>query len=560
MLSNILYILPMLLGRTFDARYDRVGIDIFPQSEIDQARILPEQETSSRYQTTASEDDLRDLLDVSADLALKVKAGKVDFKGTGTYLRDTQKVGKTVEILTRMKFTTYTVALSANAKPFPTWIHRNKHDLGTHYVRSVSYGGELLASIRFKANKETDMNTIQAEIKNNFIGGNATGLVADGKLESVQSRLKDKASMEISYYATVPLKNVPNTIDGLRSLVKGFDQHVKEVNNGWGVPIRVELVELSRLHNANDSFDFLKNTALEAKLRELEYEFDDLREAYSMMTDWYRSLPTSINPQQEGEINSLYNRVLKVLRLYYDSIGKLNIEEGPDSQIGPAQEAYKEGKFSVLPGKFSKEFRRLKKKIIVHEKKMYGTGTGTYIRWGTKSCPETPMIYQLSTGFMSATTNRGTGGGSDYLCLPDEPEFKDQDPSFGSDSSTHVAGTKYGLMDEHPFEEHDVRSYFGRGVPCSTCHLTNRTLIHVFPAADECPEDWITEYSGYLMSGSNLPGTHICMDEKPESYEQNTEEQQSHTLSIVHVSEIEGGLPKPPYRGKAAVQCIVCSK
>uniref|UniRef100_A0A2L2Z9U2 Uncharacterized protein n=1 Tax=Parasteatoda tepidariorum TaxID=114398 RepID=A0A2L2Z9U2_PARTP len=93
MLYNILFILPMLLGRTFDARYDRVGIDIFPQSEIDQARILPEQETSSRYQTTDSEDDLRDFLDVSADLALIVKAGKVDFKVTGTYLRDTQIVG-----------------------------------------------------------------------------------------------------------------------------------------------------------------------------------------------------------------------------------------------------------------------------------------------------------------------------------------------------------------------------------------------------------------------------------------------------------------------------------
>lgn len=85
-------------------------------------------------------------------------------------------------------------------------------------------------------------------------------LLYSGKLEKLQSSLKDKASMEISYYATVPLKGVPNTIDGLRSLVKDFDQHVKEVNNGRGVPIRVELMELSSLGGVNSSqFQFLKN-------------------------------------------------------------------------------------------------------------------------------------------------------------------------------------------------------------------------------------------------------------------------------------------------------------
>ncbi|GBN47844.1 hypothetical protein AVEN_36698-1 [Araneus ventricosus] len=106
MLANLIYILPMLLGRTFDARYDRVGIDIFPQSELDKARVIPEPESISRYETTDSAEEVRNLLEVSADLALKVKAGKVDFKGTGSYLKDTSKLGRIVEILTRFKFKT----------------------------------------------------------------------------------------------------------------------------------------------------------------------------------------------------------------------------------------------------------------------------------------------------------------------------------------------------------------------------------------------------------------------------------------------------------------------
>ncbi|CAL1298779.1 unnamed protein product [Larinioides sclopetarius] len=562
MLANLIYILPMLLGRTFDARYDRVGIDIFPQSELDKARVIPEPESISRYETIDSSEEVRNLLEVSADLALKVKAGKVDFKGTGSYLKDTSKLGRIVEILTRLKFKTVTVALPPEVQPFPSWATKNKNDLGTHFVRSVTFGGELLASIRFRANREEDLSAITAEIQSNFNRGDAQSLVAEGKLEKVQSKLKDRASMEISYYATVPLKGVPNTIEGLRSLVTGFKDHVKEVNaNGWGVPIRVELMELSSLGGENSSeFRFVKDRALEAELSDVEHEFDDLQKAHSMLTEWYRTLPTSLTQEQEEQINKLYSRIQTILRPYYDGIGKLNIEEGPDAQVRAARDAYKEGRSSVLPGKFIKEVMRLKKKIFVAEKKMYGTGTGTYTRWGSKECTDSPMLFKLHTGFMAATTNKGTGGGTDYLCLPENPEFPENEPDFGSDVSTVLSGVKYGLMDDHPFSVHDARYFFGKGVPCAMCHMTNRTLVHVFPAEDECPEDWIYEYSGYMMAGSNLPGSHVCFSDPPESYEENVEEQQAHTLSILHIANKDGGLAKPPYVKNAAVKCIVCSK
>lgn len=64
------------------------------------------------------------------------------------------------------------------------------------------------------------------------------------------------------------------------------------------------------------------------------------------------------------QINSLYSRVQKILRPYYDAIGKLNIEEGPEKQFKEAREAYREGRPSALPGKFTKQFNRLVKSIV----------------------------------------------------------------------------------------------------------------------------------------------------------------------------------------------------
>lgn len=87
-----------------------------------------------------------------------------------------------------------------------------------------------------------------------------------------------------------------------------------------------------------------------------------------------------------------------------------------------------------------------------------------------------------------------------------------------------------------------------------------RTLIHTFLAEEQCPDDWIYEYSGYIMAGSNLPGKDMCVDENPEAFEEVSDEQNSHSTSIVYISDEDGGLRKPPYTKKSAIKCVVCSK
>lgn len=84
------------------------------------------------------------------------------------------------------------------------------------------------------------------------------------------------------------------------------------------------------------------------------------------------------------------------------------------------------------------------------------------------------MMQQLDTGYISTTTNRGTGGSSDYICLGEKAEKEDSTPNFGHELSAIVAGARYGMMDENPFQDSAVRYYFAKGMPCAICHLTNR--------------------------------------------------------------------------------------
>ncbi len=49
----------------------------------------------------------------------------------------------------------------------------------------------------------------------------------------------------------------------------------------------------------------------------------------------------------------------------------------------------------------------------------------TYIRWGNSSCPsnvsETEMVY---SGIAGGSHHRHAGGGSNYLCMPKDPQYK----------------------------------------------------------------------------------------------------------------------------------------
>ena len=180
------------------------------------------------------------------------------------------------------------------------------------------------------------------------------------------------------------------------------------------------------------------------------------------------------------------------------------------------------------------------------------SGGVTYIRWGKSSCPNvtgTELIYAGRTG---GTFYSKTGGGSNYLCMPDTPQYTLR-YTPGSQSYSEVHGTEY---------EHPVVGTYEHNVPCAVCYASTRVAVFMLPARTSCPTGWTREYYGYLMS-SNQSGSHYrtsfeCVDKDQESLPGS----QANTNGAVfyHVEANCNGLPCPPYNNYKELNCAVCTK
>ena len=94
----------LILGRSYDAECSRPGNDVFPSD-------IPTKKTnvnkfSFKYQIVKSSKDVNDLLDVSGELSLKIKAGLIKVEGKGQYVNECKiEEGKTT-LLAVMNCTT----------------------------------------------------------------------------------------------------------------------------------------------------------------------------------------------------------------------------------------------------------------------------------------------------------------------------------------------------------------------------------------------------------------------------------------------------------------------
>ena len=199
-----------------------------------------------------------------------------------------------------------------------------------------------------------------------------------------------------------------------------------------------------------------------------------------------------------------------------------------------------------------------------------------FIRWSRTSCPESSGF--LYKGSMAGPDLRSSGGGSNYLCLPDDPSY---DPQAAK-------GAVYSFLSSAQYEVIQSPNIFGKKfstvehyVPCVACETQQRAPQIMIPAATLCPsDDWVLEYKGYLMTsathvGSNddsviIKGKHsrdsyVCVDGKAEAIPSPAVGDwiQGVTLYAVSASCTGSGALKncPPYKGDTtALSCVVCSK
>ena len=174
------------------------------------------------------------------------------------------------------------------------------------------------------------------------------------------------------------------------------------------------------------------------------------------------------------------------------------------------------------------------------------TGGVTYTRWGSQSCPTGAIA--VYNGTVGAAPGNSRGGGSNYVCMPSNPEYSLSYRS-GSQGYSYIYAAEY----QSPL----VSRAGGRIVTCVLCYVPTRYSVIMIPAKATCPDGWTREYYGFLMSEHYSYGRtmYTCVD-RSMGYGTTT----SYEGYFYHVEAYCNGMACPPYNNNKELNCVVCTK
>ena len=184
----------------------------------------------------------------------------------------------------------------------------------------------------------------------------------------------------------------------------------------------------------------------------------------------------------------------------------------------------------------------------------------TYVRWGRTTCRGNQSTELVYSGRVGGSWYSKTGGATNYLCMPDNPDYLQYDPSV--QGYGYVYGVGYDPDLGQPLLINpNVR---GHNVPCAVCMTVYRCSLLMIPGKTSCPVSWTTEYVGYLMSGGQhhaIPTTYECIDKDPESVPGlNAIGWNSGGGTFGHVEASCNGMACPPYVAGRELTCVVCTR
>ena len=184
----------------------------------------------------------------------------------------------------------------------------------------------------------------------------------------------------------------------------------------------------------------------------------------------------------------------------------------------------------------------------------------TYVRWGRTTCPVNQSTELVYSGRAGGSWYSQTGGGTNYLCMPDDPDYLQY--AAGAQGASLVYGVEYYPYSGQPFHVQPNVQY--HNVPCAVCMAVSRCSLLMIPAKTQCPTSWTREYVGYLMSGRQdhaLPNTYECVDKDAESVPGlNGIGWGSGSGIIYHVEASCNGMACPPYDEEKELTCVVCTR
>ena len=177
-------------------------------------------------------------------------------------------------------------------------------------------------------------------------------------------------------------------------------------------------------------------------------------------------------------------------------------------------------------------------------------GGSIFSRWGYSSCPETEDTELLYSGVTGGPHFNFEGGGANFLCLPDDPEYS---ANLTYRSGANQYSTIHGVQYEYPIV--GTSSYT---MTCAVCYVSTRPTVLMIPGKASCPPTWTREYFGYVMAArsSNKRSSFECVDAQQDSI------LHGQWAGIIHHVEASCGfgISCPPYNSHQELNCVVCTK
>ena len=183
-----------------------------------------------------------------------------------------------------------------------------------------------------------------------------------------------------------------------------------------------------------------------------------------------------------------------------------------------------------------------------------GVGSVVYTRWGNTSCPSTEGTSLVYSGITAGSYFGHTGGGANYLCMPEDPDYSTFNAGVQGDSQLY--GTEYQTQNGQTA----LPGVLNHNVPCAVCRTQQETVLMI-PGKTQCPTSWREEYQGYLMStrdaSPHYRSMYECVDGNPENIPGSAAN--TNAAVFYHVEANCIGLPCEPYDPQKELTCVVCT-
>lgn len=340
------------LGCTFDCHTARPGIEIFPADIPTKTEHV--NKLTFNFKAVSSNSEVKELMNLPSDLPLRIKANMLSVEGPGKYFNGNLRIEEEkTEILALM--TCITVSKEAEYSVKPNDISKREQlvdGLGTHYVRKISYGGQMVASIKLNFPPNSLRSSLNGIVEGNLTSEATAGVLSD-QLDSILTNCRDASNISVTYYTTeVPYQ--AGTTQNLEELMRLFrDFRSKTIANGREIPIEVELQQTGTLIPSARAY--LPNMALTNTVEEIESRFDDIRTAQYLVKTYVEDAAVKV----DEDIKRFSQELEKVCQTFTAAISTLDTSVA-DTQFNECFMAYENALDGIdEEGKFTNYWRNL---------------------------------------------------------------------------------------------------------------------------------------------------------------------------------------------------------